>query len=131
MGRKLKQSLGLIRIGEIWHIDKRIGGRRLCESTGERNRQKAQTYLARRIEEFRQATIYGVRPTRTWRQAATHYLNTVQKPSLDRDAQDLRTLDPFIGDLVLQQVHMGSLAPFIRARYRQGVKASTINRPIG
>ncbi len=130
MGRKLKQTPGLIRIGEIWHIDKRIGGRRLCESTGERNRQKAETYLARRIEEFRQATVYGVRPTRTWRQAATHYLNTVQKPSLDRDAQDLRTLDPHIGDLPLRQVHMGSLAPFIRARYGQGVKASTINRSL-
>jgi len=26
---------GLIKRGDVWHIDKTIGGKRLCESTGE------------------------------------------------------------------------------------------------
>jgi predicted RNase H-like nuclease len=56
---------GLVREGEIWHIDKRIRGRRVCESTGERDLERAQEYLIRRLEEARQASVFGVRPARS------------------------------------------------------------------
>jgi len=69
MGRK--RTPGLYKQGDIWHIDKQIRGIRLCESTGESNLREAEAYLARRIEEVRQARVYGVRPQRTFRQAAT------------------------------------------------------------
>jgi hypothetical protein len=39
----------------------------------------------------------------------------------------LAQLDPFIGDLMLKQVHMDSLQPFIAKRRADGVKTSTIN----
>jgi integrase len=39
----------------------------------------------------------------------------------------LKGLDPFIGDLPLRQVHMGSLQSFIAKRRGDGVKSSTIN----
>lgn len=131
MGRKQNRMPGLRKVGPVWHIDKRVKGYgRLCESTGESERERAEAYLVRRLEEIRAATIYGTRPRRTWRQAATHYLNTTKKRSLERDAQDLTALDPFIGDLTLQQVHMGTLQPFIDARRSDGRKASTINRSL-
>jgi hypothetical protein len=58
-----------------WHIDKRIKGfGRLCESTGTSDEEEAARYLARRIEEIRQAAIYGTRPRRKFREAATRYL---------------------------------------------------------
>jgi len=63
MGRK--RSSGLYKRQGIWHIDKIVSGRRLCESTGESNLEKAEEYLARRIEETRKALIYGERPTLT------------------------------------------------------------------
>jgi integrase len=123
---------GLINRDGIWHIDKRFRGRRLCESTGERDLAKAQEYLTRRLEEARQALVYGVRPERSFRQAATTYLKeNGHKRSIADDALHLRQLDPFIGSLPLAAVHMGTLRPFIDARRRQGRKAKTINLALG
>ena len=86
--------------GGVWHIDKSYRGRRLCESTGTGDLAKAQEYLTRRLEEARQASVYGVRPQRTFRQAATKYLLERQAPAIDwRYALHLKQLDPYIGDL--------------------------------
>ncbi len=125
MGRKA--APGLFLRGKIWHIDKQIRGIRLCESTGTGVAREAENFLARRTEEIRQAEIYGVRPKRSFRQAATKYLNEAHKASIRDDACQLRLLDPYIGDLPLGGVHMGSLQIFISERRSQGVKTRTIN----
>lgn len=127
---KTRKTPGLTKIGEIWHIDKRVRGRRLCESTGTSDLKEAERYLAKRIEEIRQETIYGVRSKRTFRQAATKYLNEGTKRSLARDAQDLMIVVPFIGHLPLENVHMDTLLPFIEARKNAGIKSSTVNRTL-
>jgi integrase len=93
---------------------------------------KAEEYLARRIEEIRQAAIYGVRPKRTFRQAATKYLNENQyKSSIANEAMHLRQLDSYIGNLPLDAVHMGTLQGFISARQKRGVKTKSINLALG
>ncbi len=122
-----KKIPGLVKRGDCWHIDKVIKGRRICQSTGTSDLEEAQTYLARLIEEHRQATVYGVRPSRTFREAATKYLLEAQKASLKDAALHLKILDPFIGDLTLESVHMGTLQPFIQTRRQEGVKNRTIN----
>ena len=61
MGRK--RTAGLYRRGAVWHIDKIVRGMRLCESTGTRDLAQAEAMLARRTEEVRQASIYGIRPS--------------------------------------------------------------------
>ena len=73
-----KRTAGLIKRGGVWHIDKQIRGNRLCESTGESDLKQAETYLAKRTEEMRQAAVYGIRPKRTFRSAATKYLTENQ-----------------------------------------------------
>lgn len=119
---------GLTKRGGIWHIDKVVRGTRIRESTETGDICQAQELLAKRIEEIRDARIYGVRPDRTFRVAATKFLNENQhKRSIGDDAMHLRDLDPFIGDLFLRQVHMGSLQSFIAKRRVDGVKTSTIN----
>lgn len=125
MGRK--KVSGLINRKGIWHIDKVVRGRRICESTGECDIERAEEYLARRIDEIRQASIFGVRPTRTFRQAATRYLNEATKASIRCDAAHLKMLEPFIGRLPLNAVHMGTLQPFIQWRRKHGKKNRTIN----
>lgn len=122
-----KKIAGLVNRKGIWHIDKVIRGTRICESTGEREIEKAEEYLAKRIDDIRQATVYGVRPSRTWRQTATKFLNEAEKSSLRCDAIQLKMLDPFIGHLPLHSVHMGSLQSFIDWRKTQGRKNRTIN----
>ena len=132
MGRK--RTPGLYKQGDIWHIDKQIRGNRLCESTGTSDLREAEAYLARRIEEIRQARVYGVRPERTFRQAATKYLedaiNAGELRSLERNAQAMRLLDPYIGHLPLTQVHMGTLEPYIRDRRKQGIRTGTTRRDL-
>ena len=130
MGRK--RMPGLFKRGGVWHIDKQIRGRRICESTGESDLARAEEYLARKIEEVRNAVIYGVRPKRTFRQAATKYLNeNPHKRSIRCDALHLKQLDPFIGSLSLDAVHMGTLQAFIAERRKHGRKTRTINLALG
>ena len=85
MGRK--RTPGLYKRQGVWHIDKQVNGRRLCESTGAFDLEEAERYLARRIECIRQASVYGVRPKRLFKEAATKFLLENQhKASIDSDA---------------------------------------------
>lgn len=98
----------------IWHIDKVVYGRRLCESTGTGDREEAEAILALRIAEIRNARIFGVRIKRTFREAATRYLiENEHKSSIKTDAYHLKALDPFIGDISIDLIHDGTLKPFI------------------
>ncbi len=127
MGRK--HFSGLVLRGGIWHIDKRICGRRICQSTEAAELVEAEKYLARVMEQTRQAQIYGVRPKRTFEQAAAKFvLEHEHKRSLRDDVGRLKNLMPWIGGLTLDHVHMGSLQPWIEHRRRQGVSNLTINQ---
>jgi integrase len=66
--------------------------------------------------------VYGVRPKRTWREAATKYLNEATKATLREDARQLELLDSYIGDLPLEAVHMGALQRFLNERKHEGVR---------
>ena len=75
------------------------------------------------LEEIRQAKIYGVRPKRTFRQAAMKYLEENQhKASIWVDAIQLKILDEYIGNLPLESIHMSSLKEYIKGRTRKEVK---------
>jgi integrase len=126
MGRK--RIPGLFRRGGIWHIDKWIQGRRIRQSTGTASLAEAEQYLARLMEEIRQAQIYGVRPSRTFEQAAAKFvIENQHKRSIEDDAGRLKGLMPWIGQLPLDKIHMGCLQPWIAHRRKAGVSAGTIN----
>jgi len=126
MGRR--RMSGLTKRGEVWHINKKVDGVRICESTGTSRLEEAEKYLVRRLETVRQTTVYGIRPKRLFREAATKFLlENEHKRSLKSDAERLSTLDSYIGGLALESIHMGSLQPYITARKRQGLKMRTIN----
>jgi hypothetical protein len=60
---------------------------------------------------------------RWFRVASTKYLEEDQhKKSIADDAGLLKQLDPFIGNLLLSQVHMGTVQPFITKRQQAKVK---------
>ena len=94
---------GLTKRGDVWHIEKQIKGYgRLRESCGTTNLKEAERYLTHRLEEIRLAEVYGVRPTRTFEQAAVKYLEDYQyKRSIERDVIALRIVMPYIGQLPL------------------------------
>lgn len=124
-----KRATGLTKRGNIWHIEKEVRGYgRLRESTGAYTLEEAEKYLTKRLDEIRQATVYGIRQKRIFREAATKYLLENQhKRSIATDAIHLKQLDPWIGDTLLDQIHDGTLQPFITARLKEGRKHKTIN----
>jgi integrase len=130
MGRK--RIPGLRNRGGIWHIEKQTLGQKIHESTGTSHLEEAELILARRIDEIRQAKLFGVRPKRIFREAATKFLEeNIYLPSIGDYAMHLKQLDPFIGDLPLENVHLGTLQPFIQARREQGIKTKSINLALG
>lgn len=79
------------------------------------------------MEEIRQAQIYGVRPSRTFEQAAAKFvIENQHKRSIDDDIGRLKGLMPWIGAMPLEKIHMGSLQPWIESRQKKGVSAGTI-----
>lgn len=126
MGRK--KTPGLKKRAGIWHIDKRISGRRICQSTESADLAEAERFLARLTEEQRQAEVYGVRPSRTFEQAAAKYvLDNQHKRSIQSDIGRLKLLLPWIGDTALDRLHRGSLEPWVTYRRNEGAAIGTIN----
>jgi len=144
-----KRVPGLIRRpkaggGFEWHIDKRIKNHgRLCEGTGTDDEEEASEYLAKRLDEIRKAKVFGVRPRRIFREAATKYLQDFShKPGISRAATALKDMDKFIGDKCIAQIHNETFKPYIEARRRAGavvggkknrkpLAVGTINRNLG
>ena len=111
---------GLTLRGAVWHIDKEIFGRRICESTGTSKIREATLILARRIDEVRSSHFFGARTPRTFREAATRYLEENQhKRSLERDSRSLEALDRYIGELKLQRVHSARFRPSFETSSRR------------
>ncbi|WP_236176636.1 tyrosine-type recombinase/integrase [Pseudomonas qingdaonensis] len=112
-----KTITGLSQRNGIWHIDKKINGERLYESTGVSDRAEAEKCLIHRLEQIRQRKVYGIRQVRTFREAATRYLlEHKDQPSIKLTALCLQQLDPYLGDLPLTHIDDQALAPFIRDR---------------
>jgi len=122
---------GLVKRGEVWHIDKQVRGRRIAESTGTTDRAEAERYLILRLEQIRRETLYGERPAVTLRQACEKFLKDYCPPaSLSRRAHSLEMICAHIGDLDLTKVHDGALTGYREARRAAGVAAGTINLEI-
>jgi len=114
--------------GGYWFIDKKIFGQRLRCSSRTDDPQEAEAYLARLVEETRRSAQFGTRPQRTFLEAATKFISEHQhKKSIADDTSQIKRLRPYIGDLPLHQVHMGTLQKFIDDARAAGNKANTIN----
>jgi integrase len=126
-----RRTQGLLLRGGIWHIDKVIYRKRICESTGSRDLAEAQALLARRVIQARHIHLFGEQRERTFREAASKFVaENRHKRSLERDERALAVLDCFIGTLPLQRVHHDTFAPFIRSRLGNGRSPGTVNRDL-
>jgi integrase len=80
------------------------------------------------MEETRQAQVYGVRPARTFEQAAAKFvLENQHKRSIGDDVRLLKGLMPWVGSMPLDKVHMGTLQPWMAERRHLGRSDGTIN----
>jgi integrase len=114
-----------------WQVDKWWGSTRL-RKRGFISFEEAEHWLIRQLEGLRVVVIHGERPKRTFDEAAAHYLRLNQaKTSIVTDAYLLQSVMPFIGPLLLPQVHDGSLAPYVSRRLAEGRAHKTINLALG
>jgi len=120
---------GLTKKGGIWQIDKVIKGYRLCESCETDSLEEAIEFLERRVLSFKKS-LNG-RPDIIWREAAARYLEEFgYKKSIIDELRHLEQMDPFIGDLLLNQIDDDALKPFIDHRKSLGRRGSTINKAL-
>lgn len=123
-----KAPRGLVKRGQVWHIDKRICGTRICESTGTARLEEAEQLLARRIEQLRKSRLFGVRQDHTFQEAATKFLlENRQKRTLKRDAENIVKTMPYIGHLPIRVITRETLQPIIDHDLGQGLAVGTAN----
>src|SRR5258708_3528926 len=127
-----RSTRGLLLRKGIWHIDKVLFGKRICESTHTSDLKEAEMLLAQRVSQARKVHLYGEPAEHTFREAGVKFLKENQhKKTIARDVRTLKVLDPFIGSLPLKQVHQGTLEPYIQWRRKKGQGARKINREVG
>ena len=126
--KRKHRTPGIIWRDGSWWIEKQILGRRIRRSCYTVDEAEAEHVLAVAVEEVRRAKLYGDRPRRIFREAATRYLREIQhKSSAGELALLLKTLDGWIGDLPLTDVHSGTLEPFVQHCIGRRLKNKTIN----
>ena len=130
MGKR-KHLSGLIKRGDIWHIDKQINGRRICKSTGATERRIAEAQLKQIMADVvRSGSMFGA-PTITFEQAALQWATDhMSRKSIERDIQDLESVLQFIADQPLRSVHQLTLEPYVQSRKEQGIASSTVKRTL-
>lgn len=98
--------MGVYKRGEVWWIDfTTADGRRVRESSGTEDRDKAlELHDRMKVRDWEQKRL-GIKPDRSWQEAAVRWVKeTSHKRSHDKDVAKLRWLHPFLGHLMLSQV---------------------------
>lgn len=94
--------------------------------------EHAESWLIRQLDALRKEFVHGTRAARNFEEAAVYYIELfANKRSLESEIFHLKAVMPFIGQLALDQIHNGTLKPFIDARKEAGRKNKTINLSLG
>lgn len=122
------RARGLVRRGDIWHIDKRYRGISIRKSTHQTDRAAAERVLIQHLAAIDQGKDFGLRPKHLWKEAAAKYLAENQAmPSIQDAAMHLAVLEPYIGHLPLEQIHDHTLQKFITERRKHGKSVQAAN----
>ena len=98
--------MGLSRRGDVWWVEFTTpNGQRVRQSSGTTDERQAQEYLDRLKVRYWEAQRLGVKPKRSWQEAAVRWVKeTSDKRSHGKDVAKLRWLDRYLGRLMLHQV---------------------------
>ena len=132
---KRNKMPGLRLKGGIWQIEKRCKNAStgwLRESTGTSSRIEAEKILIHRLAEMEEEARRQAEAIFTFEEAGMRYLEEISaKPSADTIAMNLDQLFPFIGQHPLEQIHDGTLKPFVDQETTKGRAPKTVNNVIG
>lgn len=114
-------------------VDKVHDGVRIFKRLGPVTQPEAESWLARTIEALRKFHQGDTRPRVDFATAAARYLRDGEGrlKSIDISAYHVELLLPWIGGRTLNEVHDGTLEPFIKQRLEvDGVSLTTVNRSL-
>ena len=113
----------------IWHIQKTVYGRKLCESTGCHRLEDAERYLQKRIDEIRRTFVFGERIGHTLDEAAGRYLIEHRDDrGIQRQAFALKPLVEWFGEIDLSDIRAELFDSYMEAR---NVSGATLKREFG
>lgn len=113
----------------VWWVRFTHKGRRIQESTGTTDRQKAQEYEAKLTNSLWEQERLGIKPKRQWNDAVVRYVDeTSHKVSQVSDLYHLRWLDKYLNGVELQAINRDFLEKILKAKQAEGVANSTVNR---
>ncbi len=128
MGKK--KTPGLYKRNSVWYIRKTIFGRTICESAKTSDLAKAEEHLAFRVDQIRSEGVFGERSKRYFHETMEEYVlykKRLGKETVNDDVMRAKGLWPYIAHLTLEEIHMGTLAPYIDDLKAKGRKNATIN----
>jgi integrase len=113
-----------------WWINATLpNGKRIRQSTGTKQREEAEAYLAKiKLDAYKQ-THFGIKPERTWQEAVVRYLTIKSGLKSFNDIRRICTkLDPALGTLTLNQINGDVVWSVTQRLMKTGIKPATINR---
>lgn len=114
-----------------WSIDKRIKDHgRVRQRLQANSQEEAEQEFFQVIANIKSSVKRNEDGVMSFREAALRYVNDSSKRSLDRDVVTLDIVNPYIGDLTLSNVHMGTLQGFINDRRKAKISSATVKRDL-
>ena len=112
-----------------WWIKITHNGRPVQESTGTTDKVKAQEYHDKLKASLWDQERLGIKPRYSWQDAVIRYLaETSGKATQETDKTHLRWLDPYLNDLMLDDINRDMLERIMAKRIADKVANSTVNR---
>lgn len=104
-------------------------GQRLRQSTGTEIKEDAEALLAKLTLDAYRAEHFGFKPPRSWKEAVVRYLEIKASLRSFRDVRRIcRQLDPYLGNLTLNQINGDVVWSVIQGELRKGNTPATVNR---
>jgi integrase len=118
------------RDSRFWWVDVVLpNGRRICGSTKTESKKDAEAYVAKLKHEAYEQGPLGVRPPRTWKEAVVRYLSVKANLRSIEDVKRIcRKLDPYFGELTLDQITGDRIWAAVEGERKKGNKPATVNR---
>jgi integrase len=112
----------------FWWVRITHDGKAIQRSTGTESKQQAQEYHDRLKVSLWEQQRLGVKPRRSWKEAVVRWLaETSDKATHHEDIKKLRWLDPYLGDVALDQISR-DVVDKIKAEKLRTSSKSTVNR---
>ena len=121
--------MSLYKRGEIYWCEWEIGGKRIRETTGTKNRQAAQEYHDRRRADFWRSTTLGDKPIASWDESALEWIDdhASHKKSYETDRLRLPIINIALTGKPITHITTDTLLE-LRKSLMQTRAASTANR---